>query len=244
MGGMEGQIIRVSAGRGNFSRALRGFPSSPIIVDGLCLTEFATRLYPGQELGDILSSVEDRTPKGKEAHFDVYQGVVASEHPRIGVYNLEGQAQVSVAALPEDLSRGYDKCFPEPTDEAFVARRVFASRALRGNVVLRGVLGKGSGFVIPQQEGQHIAHKITPENPDEPGRYVKVVLPGNEEFLKESGYKPVGDIARTVYSGSLGDGASEGKSKVPIGALLEGEPLYPGRGHRGRKEIYSRRKID
>jgi hypothetical protein len=155
---------------------------------GSGLLNFASAAFPGAEVHQIYAKHYQREPQGRGAHFDVYGNTVHSDYPWLAVYNLSGKAAVSVAILPEDLAKSYNKRFPEPTEEAFGARRNYSSIALASEEVetYTGTLDKDTGMVILQRPGgPHVIHDVVPENPDNPGQFVKLARPADLQTAQD-----------------------------------------------------------
>ena len=165
--------------------------------DMLKLAGVAFRDVEGDE---IYAQRFEREPEGRGAHFDIYNERLSEEYPWIALYNLEGTNTITTAKLPEDLANDYFDVYPEPTDEAKVARRTFSKLALKRPEVATstGQLGPNMGLILPQHiNGPHIIHNVVPNNVENPGSFVKMVVPANQEeasLLEESDYLPLEDF--------------------------------------------------
>lgn len=140
--------------------------------------QFAEVIFPSAPISGLQAERYEREPEGRGAHFDVYDPTLDEQYPYLGVFNLSGEAEVTVAALPKDLAEVYAQRFPEPNEAAYQARRDFSSIALNATdtEVFTGTLKPGSGLVIAQKSaGPHIIHNVVPKHASDPGEFIKLV---------------------------------------------------------------------
>jgi hypothetical protein len=100
----------------------------------------------------LYGQVFTREPKGRGAHFDVYDALLNPDYPWVALFNLAGEAVVSVFRLPDQLARRYALNYPVASEKAYVARRGMAKEALGDSSVHpdKGMLLPGCGLIIPQ----------------------------------------------------------------------------------------------
>jgi hypothetical protein len=170
-----------------------------ITMLGDSVLDFARCVFPGTTPGSVYAQYRDREYQGKGAHFDVYDERLQQDHQRIGVYNLAGSCAVRAAILPPALSETYDALFPEATHEAKLARRHLSEVAFLtpGVEVRNGQMDPSWGLILPQHVGgPDIVHAITPFISNDPGSYIKLLVPDHQNFdsvtaIKEEGYQPL-----------------------------------------------------
>lgn len=165
------------------------------------ILKFAGATFPDINTEDIYAQSNNREPEGRGAHFDVYGSFLDKNYPWLGLFNLAGRASLTTVTLPDELAKIYFDMYPTPTDEAFDARRHFSAIALGSKKaeITSGTLTSGTGLVLPQKDiGSHIVHDIVPEDPNQPGKYVKLIVPsGTEEAndrMRRGGYKPLDEL--------------------------------------------------
>lgn len=163
--------------------------------------KFAETIFPGISATDIQAEVYEREPEGRGAHFDVYDETLVEEFPYLGVFNLDGEVEVTAAELPDDLAKIYFERFPEPNDTAFKARRDFSSIALNlpDTKIYKGTMEAGSGMVLLQnKEGPHIIHNVVPRDPSLPGKFIKLVYtsgsPQFQDVLEKTALRPLDEV--------------------------------------------------
>lgn len=168
---------------------------------------FAYAAFPGASNDEIYAFKIEREPEGRGAHFDVYETVNDKSFPCVGVYNIDGENDLTLAELPKNLADAYFETYPSSSDDAKEARRHFAAIALGSPTVsvYNGVLGPDMGLVLPQRrEGPHIIHDIVPKNSLSPGSFVKLFVPsGDKKVLSEIlefGYEPLDDFMTAQLS--------------------------------------------
>ncbi len=175
------------------------------------ILKFAEAAFPEIDRDKIYAQPNEREPEGRGPHFDVYGTLLDKNFPWLAVYNIAGLAVMNVTELPEDLAKSYFIRYPEPTDEAFEARRDFSSIAFKTpdskHKILTGTLKPDSGFVLPQKiDGPHIIHDIIPKDQREPGRFIKLVIPSiskaTHKRMKDGGYEPLDELMTKVIKGS------------------------------------------
>lgn len=159
------------------------------------ILDFVAGVFPNRGERPILAQHFLREPEGRGAHFDVYGELLAEEFPWVAVFNVAGDVEVSALPLPLSLARRYGQEHPEPTDEAFEARRMLAAQALAdpGVTLSIGALYGQGGLIIPQSKaGPHWIHRIAPFDPKSLGQFVKVLVPANDagahRALADDGY--------------------------------------------------------
>ncbi len=156
----------------------------------------------------VYAQRNEREPEGRGAHFDVYQGFIEEDRAWIGIFNLAGSAAVKTAVLPPGLADAYFASFPEPTDEAFEARRHFSAIALGtpGVKIKEGRLKAGTGLILPQRAtGPHVVHDIVPDSGTEPGRYIKMAVPNkkktSQQRMSAGNYMPLDQLVTEQLGG-------------------------------------------
>lgn len=150
-------------------------------------------------IDDVYAQYNVRESGGRGPHFDVYDGLLAPEW--LGHYELAGSATIRTTVLPADFQESYFDRYPvgQPHGEAaYNARRLFSQMAFDepGVEVFEGHIEQGTGFVLPANEGgPYVVHEITPDNDDEPGAFVKLIVPRTTpdalSQLDEYGYQPL-----------------------------------------------------
>lgn len=175
---------------------------------------FASSVFGMREVIDgsfvgVQGQVEERPAEGKGPHFDTYGDLLHDAHPYIAIFNLAGSVSLRTTVLPPELAQDYYKTYPEPTEQAYRARRGYAGLAFdRPNALIDQVdLKPGSGVVFPQPrtgfEG-HVVHEVTPSQSESPGHFVKLCVPDvreeAREAIEEMGFKPI-DIVITSALG-------------------------------------------
>lgn len=130
---------------------------------------------------DIYAQKELRSAEGKGPHFDVYSSYLDDKFPFIAIYNALSYARVRTALLPPDFTQVYQSRYGEDhgTRAAYEARRHFASMTLdaAGVVVSEAELQPGAGLFLPQSPGRHYVHEVIPNDSEDPGAYVKLLVP-------------------------------------------------------------------
>jgi hypothetical protein len=206
------------------SRALerlrRGAEQGPIIWELYTgLLGFLKTVFPGIGNSRLYGQIFDREPKGRGAHFDVYDEFLHPDFPWVALFNLSGDAVVSVCRLPDSLGVRYSLAHPEATDEAYEARRRIAEEALTdpGAHPDKGHLFSECGLIIPQQrDGPDWIHNIVPMDERNPGRFAKfAVTKDDTRHLYQRGYDLVNDLLRhaLLLAPAPGSQASEGKPR-------------------------------
>ncbi len=165
---------------------------------------FALSIFPNQDIDKIYAKKEVRSSEGKGAHFDVYGKLIDSDYPWIGVYNLSGSVGIKTLPLPEDLAEAYESRFSkikESDDEAaYQARRDFSSIAISqpGALIAEAAMKTGTGLILPQHQGRHVVHDITPSNSFNSGSYLKLLNPKKSnpttKVIKAAGFKPIDEL--------------------------------------------------
>jgi len=187
---------------------LHGYDEAVLCNLGGGVLRFTQAIFPGVDASDVFAQKFDRSPEGSGPHFDLQGDLIDAGHPLIGVYNLSGSNSVKSVVLPSELADSYFKMHPEADDEAYSARRSFGAIAL-GNPkakIYMGNLNPGMGLVIPQRPaGPHVVHEITPNDPNCPGSFVKVLVAPDDSKAKsvlreEYGYLPIDDLATLGFS--------------------------------------------
>ncbi len=201
------------------------------------LLHFAGIAFPGKETREIFAKKSARQPEGKGAHFDMYGNLVDEEFPWLGVYNLAGHTNLTVAKLPDDLAANYNGTFPDLTEEAHVARRHYSAIALAAPGVEThvGAFNPNMGVLLPQRpRGPHVIHDIVPVSAHDAGAYIKLVAPATNrsaDILHADGYETL-DVLVTK---SLGRSAAR-SVPMPLVAARVSVPLdRPSRRRAGRR---------
>lgn len=176
----------------------------PVVIAEMSgnLGEFIDAAFPERHLGQLVGQLYDREPGGRGAHFDVYIHAINRDYfPYIALFNLSGHVAVKATTLDEELANIYHADFPDPRDSAaYEARRNISKVALQrpSAKIYEGELAPGEGLIIPQREGRHVIHDIIPDDPENPGRYLKIVAPGKTteagEILRSVGYRPLDQL--------------------------------------------------
>jgi hypothetical protein len=163
--------------------------------------DFVSAAFPSRGERCVLAQRFHREPLGRGAHFDVYGQLLDEEFPWVAIFNIAGDAEVSTFSLPEGLARRYAEEHPVPSDAAYEARRIVAAEALADPAVRvdKGVLYKHSGLILPQlKAGPHWVHEVVPLNSGNPGQFIKLLVPANNEGarkqLGENGYAPLDGV--------------------------------------------------
>lgn len=185
------------------------------------LLRFANAAFPGAGEAKVFAQPNEREPEGRGAHFDVYADFIEEAYPWIGIFNLVGRATVKTTVLAPGLADNYFASFPDPTDEAFEARRHYSSIALAASnaKVYEGIFQAGTGLVLPQRkQGPHIVHDVIPNDGTVPGGYIKLVVPSTTEEaqsrMKSGGYKPLDELVTKAAAGLVTD-ATSSRARVP-----------------------------
>jgi len=163
------------------------------------LLSFLDTVFPNYRSLHLYGQVFLREPKGRGAHYDVYDEVLHPEYPWVAVFNLDGDAVVTVARLSDEWSEHYASTHPVPTDAAYVERRRLADESLRRSNAQseKGLLLRRSGLIIPQQRaGPDWIHDVVPIKEENPGRFVKFAVAKEQqaEFFTERGYDALGTL--------------------------------------------------
>jgi hypothetical protein len=190
---------------------------------------FAEAAFPNTDRERIFVQSNDREPEGRGPHFDVYGKLLNEDYPWLAVFNLSGLALLSAMDLPEDLAKSYFDRYPVPTDAAFDARRLFSLIALQvpdaETDVSMAQVGPGSGFVLPQKiEGPHIVHDIVPTDAQNPGKFVKLVVPASSNEaktrMKDGGYEPLDELLTRGIGGVILETGSQKDREVTSSVQL------------------------
>jgi hypothetical protein len=195
---------------------------------------FAGAAFPGADLDAIYAQHNEREGEGRGPHFDIYDEGLSEDYPWLGVYNLAGTCAVQAAVMSGKLGEEYDRLYPEPTEEAYEARRHFGALVLDSplNEVYKGSIEPGRGMILPQSKsGPYIVHEVVPENPTAPGSFIKMVVPKQTsavlEQLAESGFMSLDELL------TKGIGNQEGTEEPGV---LTTPPLeVPPATRRGRR---------
>jgi hypothetical protein len=178
-------------------RIRRGEEQGPVIWElHTGFLEFLKSVFPRGENSRVYGQVFIREPKGRGAHFDVYDNLLHPNYPWVALFNLAGDAVVSVCRLPDQLAKRYALAHPEASDEAYAERRRIADEALADSSARpeKGMLLPGCGLIIPQQlSGPKWIHDVVPLREENPGRFVKFVVARerNASYLLDRGYAPI-----------------------------------------------------
>lgn len=233
--------LEVATELGAFKESVRNIATSlesPMGVDEsirLCklgggVIQFARTVFFDTEFTSVHAELYDREPQGRGAHFDLYQDLLDDRFPYIGVFNLSGEAKVTAACLPDDLTKAYFERYPEPNDAAAQARRQFSAIVLQDPKVdvYEGKLEAGSGMVIAQRKDQpHVIHSIEPLDTNNPGKFVKFAyLEGSTKKVlkaaKDIGMRSLDELLTDNLSGvsaQLPQDLTDYISEVPPGVL-------------------------
>lgn len=171
------------------------------------LLGFAEDAFPTASIDEIYAKHYEREPEGRGAHFDVYRDLLDPEYPWLAVYNLAGRVSLRALKLPDELAESYFKRFPFPSSAAFKARRDYSSIALNSTEdedIYTATLDAGDDMVIAQYaDGPHIIHEIVPENPSDPGEFIKLVVPRDGEsqvLIEEDDMVPLDKLATSALT--------------------------------------------
>jgi hypothetical protein len=164
------------------------------------LLAFLRSVFAEVQNSTLFGQVFTREPKGRGAHFDVYDDLLDADFPWVALFNLAGDAVVSVHRLPDSLAERYALAHPKASDEAYAERRRIADELLADSTVHpeKGILLSGCGLIIPQQRsGPDWVHNIVPLHEQNPGRFVKfAVVEADSSPLRDRGYAPLDDLLR------------------------------------------------
>jgi hypothetical protein len=200
----------------------------PVVCElGGGVLKFVQYAFPEVETSSLYAQANDREPEGRGAHFDVYGDYVEHNFHWIGIFNLAGKAALRTTVLPPELASSYFSKFPEPDDNAFEARRHYSAIALMGEdaEILEGELKPNSGLILPQRaNGPHIVHDIVPTRTDDPGKFIKFVVPSLSETaetrIKNGAYEPWDDFVTRRLAVS-----AEGAPDMPFTPAASPRPL-------------------
>jgi hypothetical protein len=191
----------------------RGRSVDPVLCElGAGVLNFVSAAFPNLGARSIYAKHFFREPGGRGAHFDVYGKLLDKAFPWIGVYNISGYASLIACRLPDSLAGSYFREHPEPSDEAYEARRHVAADALAvpGIKPIKGILDRHSGLILPQlADGPYWVHDILPLRPDDPGQFVKLLIPKNSPDagmrMSMNGYAPLDAVlTASLHLGSGG----------------------------------------
>lgn len=181
------------------------------------LLGFLTSVFPQVQISTLYGQVFTREPKGRGAHFDVYDNLLQADFPWVALFNLAGDAVVSVCRLPDHLAERYALAHPEASDEAYVERRRLAEEVFADSSIQpqKGILLAGRGLLIPQlRNGPEWIHSIVPLNEENPGRFVKfAVVEGDGSPLQDRGYASLDELLRQALLHSPAEGVGESESR-------------------------------
>lgn len=195
---------------------------------------FREAIFPDIDYDKVYAQKFLREPKGRGAHFDVYNTFVDQKYPFVGVYNLTGNAVLRAVVLSKKLQEYYDAKYPDATDEAFAQRRTLSSLALSesGIIVMEGEIKPASGIVFPQfAGGRHLVHDIVPikpknrsplvSNADSAGSFVKFAVPKDKLTAKNDfisrGYLPFSKFIEEQLAGvSYNENDDRSDIHIPI----------------------------
>jgi hypothetical protein len=174
-------------------------PVEPFLCElGAGVLNFVSAAFPNLDAQSIYAKHFFREPGGRGAHFDVYGKLLDKAFPWIGVYNIAGYASLIACRLPDSLAASYFREHPESSDEAYEARRHVAPDALAvpGTKPIKGILDRHTGLIVPQLvEGPHWVHDIVPLRADDPGQFIKLLVPNNAADamtrMSMNGYAPL-----------------------------------------------------
>lgn len=196
----------------------------------------AQSIYPCVDMSDIYAELREREPKGQGPHFDVYPAAsLDAQHPWIGVYNVSGKVALKATVLESDLHEAYNRRYPEPSEDAYKARRDFSAIAFGdpGAEIYTALLGQGDAMVIAQAKNSPaLVHEVEPLSPSNPGSFIKLAVPAKNSYgtklLEMTGMKPLDELL------TYGDAEIQEATKpvVPESAAVIAEPLFPRRGVR------------
>ncbi len=189
-------------------RQLPEYPDRPIVARVPSLEDYVTAVF-GEEVAShsLMATHVDRPPNGIGPHWDVHNDLLDPNFPFVATFNRRGRATVRTAILDEELSRDYDKNFPDPTNEARRVRRHYGAIAFAtAEVVGMAEIGPGYGLVFPQLPGTDapkIVHSIEPLYPSHPGDFIKFAVPNNtiearDEHVQE-GFAPYTTLVKPRF---------------------------------------------
>jgi hypothetical protein len=205
----EAELIRA------LGRIRRGEQQGPVIWEPHTgLLEFLRSAFPKVQESTLYGQVFIREPQGRGAHFDVYDDLLDVNYPWVALFNLAGEAVVTVCRLPPQLAERYARTHPDPSDEAYEERRRIADEALASSSVHRekGMLYAECGLIIPQQRsGPEWVHHVAPTHAENPGRFVKfaVVRDANAGYLRDRGYTPLDGLLRRALLNAPTEGSGD-----------------------------------
>ncbi|HET7059831.1 MAG TPA: hypothetical protein VFH99_00715 [Candidatus Saccharimonadales bacterium] len=183
------------------------------------ILRFAGAAFPEADVDNVYAQYNERQPRGRGPHFDIYDKKISEDYPWLAVYNLAGRCSVAAAVMPNFLADEYDRLYPEPNEAAYNARRHFGALVLNSpkSDVYSGVLNAGGGLVLPQSgEKSYIIHEIVPEDPAESGSFIKMIVPEQKsktlKELRDNGFIPLGELTR----GIVGQEDYDTESHTPI----------------------------
>lgn len=217
---------------GSSLEKLKKGSAEPILVkaEGNFLA-FAETIFSDEPRTEVFVKKEARELGGKGPHFDVYNtlGLLDHEFPFVAVYNVAGNAVLRATVISQKLQEYYDTTYPEPNDVAHAARRDIARLAFKqpGATIFKGNLKPGTGLIIPQlSKGYHLAHDIVPDDPANPGSFIKMVKPD----LTEEAYKTLDDTGYTSLDRFIEDQIALGTQKTESTQLSISRPSRGGNG--------------
>jgi hypothetical protein len=197
------------------------------------ILNFAAAAFPGLSPEEIYADVNEREPEGRGAHFDVYANTLDGRYPWLGIYNLSGSVAVKASPLPVDLARIYFERFPEPTDNTYQARRDFSSIALLSEDVttFKGRLDENMGMIVLQKaSGPHVIHDVLPQDPRNPGEFVKMTAPDNSDLgrwmIDHTHSIPLDELLTTSLTGRK-ESSEESVPELPSGSRPTRVPSLP-----------------
>lgn len=172
------------------------------------IKKFIDLTFPGLQPEDIYGELRLRGD-GVGPHFDVYDGILRSNYPWVGVYNLAGQAVLYSGVLGDDLYEAYQNRYQAEADSdaAQAARGLFATieLGLPNSAKYRGVIEPGSAIVIPQNSnGEQIVHDVVPDKYDNTGRYLKLFAPRATSIGIIDDYLPLNELLEELYLDNAG----------------------------------------
>jgi hypothetical protein len=186
----------------------------PVIWDlNAGLLAFLASAFPRAPQSILYGQVFTREPKGRGAHFDIYDKLLHKDFPWVGLFNLAGDAVVSTCPLPDWLATRYALAYPEASDRAYAERRRISEEVLAdpGVRLLKGYLLAGNGLIIPQQAAGHEwVHNVVPVHEENPGRFVKFAAVGRDiSALLNRGYQQVDDLLRRALFQAANEGSGD-----------------------------------
>lgn len=204
--------------------------------------EFADVAFPGLDRSRIYAEKRVREPGGQGPHFDVYEDGIDQAYPWVAVYNLAGRASVRATLLPEVYAKDYTENFPERDAAAYDARRHYSELAFSrpGAKVSTGTLEPNMGMIVLQKPTiAPVVHEIIPRDPDNPGEFVKLICPADNEAGREIIEKTGSVPLDTFVTNALR--AAQRSSDLP--AMVE-RARRPGRGSASGRPRTPRGMID